>query len=278
MRPIKFRGKSLESGEWVYGYYTKSPKGVVYITPFKVGAPIKVDPETVGQWTGLLDSEGYKVYEGDIIESGEFRAAVKYFGDEDYPAFDVAGDFVDSVNGLSYLKAVSSFEVIGNIYDDPELLTRQQKGSANLREIKFRMWDAITKKYFTDLEIVFECLKQQIMNVYDHEAEGCVFEQYTGLKDIDGTEIYEGDILEFKNYPGENYVLEIATSDVPPHNFVSGLRKKQNSNVRGINDGLFEVLEDLPVECEVIGNIYENPELLNAELSPMTNQKENEHE
>lgn len=122
MRVVKFRGKSIAKGEWIIGCYIIDAKGKTFIKPYKEFAMTAVDPETVGQWTGLLDSEGYKVYEGDIIESGEFRAAVKYFGDEDYPAFDVAGDFVDSVNGLSYLKAVSSFEVVGNIYDDPELL------------------------------------------------------------------------------------------------------------------------------------------------------------
>lgn len=122
MRDIRFRGKRLDTGEWVKGYYSKGPSGTVYITPYRVGNPIKVDPETVGQWTGLLDSEGYKVYEGDIIESGEFRSEIKYFGHEGYPAFDLVGDFVPDMNGLSYLEAVSSFEVVGNIYDDPELL------------------------------------------------------------------------------------------------------------------------------------------------------------
>lgn len=133
MRPIKFRGRQIESAAWVTGFYSKSPKGVTYITPLRGGWPIKVDPETVGQWTGLQDCENFKIYEGDIVKiTGNYKPGLYIvFWDEhrvawwgknvkcdkrdnqyDDDAFQLLGDCFQ----------VTYREVVGNIYDDPELL------------------------------------------------------------------------------------------------------------------------------------------------------------
>jgi uncharacterized phage protein (TIGR01671 family) len=86
--------------------------------------------------------------------------------------------------------------------------------------------------------------------------------QFTGLLDKNGKDIYEGDLLEIVDYPGENYYVEIAKSDDPPHNFIWGYRKKPEAEVRGISDGLFSMLEEGFPGGEVIGNIHDHPHLL----------------
>jgi uncharacterized phage protein (TIGR01671 family) len=80
MREILFRGKRLDNGEWIYGYYAKLPHPITaflkdYIVEVKFDESdvvgnieyILVDPETVGQFTGVFDNNGNKIFEGDIV-------------------------------------------------------------------------------------------------------------------------------------------------------------------------------------------------------------------
>lgn len=69
MRTIKFKGKRLDNGEWVEGYYRGNNEGKAFISRIKrPHLYFAVDPETVCQFTGLIDSEGNEVWEGDILE------------------------------------------------------------------------------------------------------------------------------------------------------------------------------------------------------------------
>jgi uncharacterized phage protein (TIGR01671 family) len=107
-----------------------------------------------------------------------------------------------------------------------------------MREIKFRAWDKITRKW------IFEGLTiNQIasLSYYEFENKDVEFMQFTGLKDKNGKEIYEGYII---NVNGENICITFEDG-------CFGVYGKDNSCA------LFEL-----DEFNIIGNIYENPELL----------------
>ena len=88
------------------------------------------------QFTGLTDANGKKIYEGDILkvtgEDGEsYVATVKWFGDEDYPAFDLEGipaEWNYDANALAtiFQEGVETCDVIGNVNENPELLEAKQ--------------------------------------------------------------------------------------------------------------------------------------------------------
>lgn len=131
---------------------------------------------------------------------------------------------------------------------------------------KFRAWLKETKEMIQVYDISWD---KEMINTegawrYFDEIE---LMQYTGLKDKNDVEIYEGDILQTDRYPGENYYIEIAVDEDPPHNFIYGWRKKPNATVRGISDGIYTILESERnfKDSEIIGNIYMNPELLEVE-------------
>ena len=133
MREILFRGKGKSSlfdkaaPQWHEGYYFKTKRGNHFIREMVIGGEdvithtnsrdISVDPETIGQYTGLTDKNGKKIFEGDIVtmdapqrkysvdwRHGEFN--FRAIGFYEYPYF---GSHADKC------------EVIGNIYDNPEL-------------------------------------------------------------------------------------------------------------------------------------------------------------
>lgn len=144
-REIKFCGKRIDNGEWVYGTYHYSADGKYHYicarekffgtTPYAMlhdKEVWQVDPETVGQFSGLKDRNGKEIYEGDVvkIDWSENKHA-EYLGIE-IEVFSVEhnnGCFVFNNNTPCYvhLKSYDSdglpvCEVIGNIHENPELL------------------------------------------------------------------------------------------------------------------------------------------------------------
>lgn len=138
IREMIFRGKRTDNGEWVYGYYTKARYFLnkkemhIIFEPDVEAFPHceftgyeEVLPETVGQYTGLTDKNGIKIFEGDIVhcvskldsadmvvifECGQFRMILA----EKYHEYQTNVGYYD-INCFAK-------EVIGNIHDNPELL------------------------------------------------------------------------------------------------------------------------------------------------------------
>lgn len=123
MREILFRGKC--GNKWHYGdLYTQSntPQIIAYNKKYDKMDTAFVDPETVGQYTGLTDKNGVKIFEGDIVTIPDTKkmglpAPIRY----DYvrATFEVSRS---GYNPLSLIDAREFYEVIGNIHDNPEIL------------------------------------------------------------------------------------------------------------------------------------------------------------
>ena len=138
MREILFRGKRLDNGEWVYGYYLFDIGNLIMTLP-GVGGGIThlVGAETVGQYTGSTDKNGRKIFEGDIIhlEYSQVFFGGEYFGEYTAEVSYKEGCFItDGINNGDEIETpLSGFdndevEIIGNIHDNPELLGGESDG------------------------------------------------------------------------------------------------------------------------------------------------------
>lgn len=129
MREIIFRGKRTFNGEWAEGDLVHFPDKVK-IDPHEIGQPWRgydVIPETVGQYTGLIDKNGKKIYEGDIIEHHAQGDIIVTRGAVTWDAKD--GRWAYKLRTMQpgfYMHNPDAVEVIGNVHDTPELLEVQQ--------------------------------------------------------------------------------------------------------------------------------------------------------
>lgn len=121
-REILFRGKRVDSSEWFEGSYWLSRSAVretTYITD-GYGNLFCVIPETIGQYTGLNDKNGVKIFEGDILKFRSGIYSVEW--DNEHSKFlQRDGQFSRELHIW-----IAKSEIVGNIHDNPELLKGEE--------------------------------------------------------------------------------------------------------------------------------------------------------
>lgn len=139
-REILFRGKRVDNGEWIEGFFAKSgDKTFILIdNDIAVGyvAMKEVIAETSGQYTGLTDKNGTKIFEGDIVCTRYSDGKICCSGDVQFCYGVYGAEWIEQkknkgmVGGWGQLHnlrrfdddIINNIEVIGNIYDNPELM------------------------------------------------------------------------------------------------------------------------------------------------------------
>ena len=147
MREIKFKVKADKEGDWLYGYPIKCEEGIAFFVEGKYeDGAILIEEDTLCQYTGIKDKKGKDVYEGDIIKTFHFNSGKRnYYLYHTVTWSDIyngwftkhAGKLETKDNekdgGIQlfvYLRSIygrysnNCFEVIGNIYDNKELINK----------------------------------------------------------------------------------------------------------------------------------------------------------
>lgn len=142
-REILFRGKRVDNGEWIYGDLL-TPTDIMDVWEISentgMGDRYEIDPETVGQFTGLTDKNGTKIFEGDIVCTRYSDGKICCSGDVQFCYGVYGAEWIEQkknkgmVGGWGQLHnlrrfdddIINNIEVIGNIYDNPELLEKKE--------------------------------------------------------------------------------------------------------------------------------------------------------
>lgn len=279
MAELKFRGKGVEGlwrDKWIYSNYYRRHLDENYqlIRDYLIyrGEEVKVDNNSISMFTGIYDKNGKEIYENDILRfyseslSGDTYGLVKYWNKNTYHSYYIQFYKFDgnSVRGDSrYNRTLSDgnlYEVIGNIIDNKDLLINYSKSITFNRIIKFK-----AKSYNSELdnswyfgqftyslnsngEYLYYISSPSKGKTRINPTTVC---QYTGFNDSSGQEIYENDILDFKELELEGIVYWDSVSGSYRITFDTPIPKGSF-----LSEGL-----GLCQTCLIINNYFERPDL-----------------
>ena len=123
MKNILFRGKSINDGLWVFGFYFCEKSETTELHFIKNKETVQVDSNTVGQYTGKNDRNGNKIFEKDIVRHKNGIKLVQYDTESLSYQMEISDFVLDQEVGINYEKEI---EIIGNICDTPNLTNSEQ--------------------------------------------------------------------------------------------------------------------------------------------------------
>ena len=124
MREILFRAKREATNEWVYGYFVNEYDDFqIYVQPQIITRSGReyVNENTLGQFTGLTDKNGVKIFEGDIVRYGDTIHKVVFEQRNGTAYFGLVYSPIETLQ-FGHYQDLRQLEVIGNIYENPELI------------------------------------------------------------------------------------------------------------------------------------------------------------
>lgn len=144
MREILFKAKRIDNGEWVEGcYVTSDGKSFICMDIVEHYCVIalrwfEIDPETLCQFTGLCDKNGKKIWENDICDRKEKYPEVVKMTNGDWTldySYAIGRDYGNGYCNLGfYVNERKCVEVIGNIFDQPELLREEENEQISISD------------------------------------------------------------------------------------------------------------------------------------------------
>lgn len=148
MREILFRGKRVDNGEWVEGFYVQVDNKAYISLPLDISGDgvitmfdekqskahlytlspfLEVVPETVGQYTGLTDKNGNKIFEGDIVKvQGRSTLYCEVTYGKSSAMYWIGNDKLEYYAELGAIN-LRYLEIVGNVIDNPELVGKYER-------------------------------------------------------------------------------------------------------------------------------------------------------
>lgn len=134
MREILFKAKRIDNGEWVEGYYQKKydflgneEHLIFHADSYTVWEYAEIDPETLCQFTGLCDKNGKRIWENNVVwlVYNDEEHIYQIVWDNSELDFKATNGEENYGSNFEYLLCCDEIEVIGNIFDNPELLQEE---------------------------------------------------------------------------------------------------------------------------------------------------------